>query len=145
MNRPLNGSANDENTTQETGQGISWLEYSPQSRKNRTSPISNSLFRSLPVLGNARRTSNEDHHGVVRHRSRSVSRLQRTSLAGPLPAKLGFPDEREKLAQDEGNEAQKLGSFSGVFVPTTLNVLSILMFLRFGFLLGQSGVLGMMG
>ena len=39
----------------------------------------------------------------------------------------------------------KLGTFSGVFVPTTLNVLSILMFLRFGVILGQSGVLGMMG
>ncbi len=39
----------------------------------------------------------------------------------------------------------KLGTFSGVFVPTSLNVLSILMFLRFGFILGQSGVLGMMG
>ena len=39
----------------------------------------------------------------------------------------------------------KLGTFSGVFVPTTLNVLSILMFLRFGFILGQSGVVGMMG
>lgn len=38
----------------------------------------------------------------------------------------------------------KLGTFSGVFVPTTLNVLSILMFLRFGFILGQSGVIGMM-
>lgn len=40
---------------------------------------------------------------------------------------------------------EKLGTFSGVFVPTTLNVLSILMFLRFGFILGQSGVFGMMG
>ncbi|KAF2262539.1 solute carrier family 12 protein [Lojkania enalia] len=39
----------------------------------------------------------------------------------------------------------KLGTFAGVFVPTTLNVLSILMFLRFGFILGQTGVLGMMG
>jgi potassium/chloride transporter 9 len=39
----------------------------------------------------------------------------------------------------------KLGTFNGVFVPTTLNVLSILMFLRFGFILGQTGVLGMMG
>lgn len=39
----------------------------------------------------------------------------------------------------------KLGTFAGVFVPTTLNVLSILMFLRFGFILGQSGVLGMLG
>jgi potassium/chloride transporter 9 len=42
-----------------------------------------------------------------------------------------------------GNE--KLGTFSGVFVPTCLNVLSILMFLRFGFILGQAGVVGMMG
>lgn len=40
---------------------------------------------------------------------------------------------------------EKLGTFSGVFVPTTLNVLSVLMFLRFGFILGQSGVVGMMG
>jgi hypothetical protein len=35
-----------------------------------------------------------------------------------------------------GNE--KLGLFSGVYVPTCLNVLSILMFLRFGFILGLS-------
>ncbi|KAF2200816.1 hypothetical protein GQ43DRAFT_441210 [Delitschia confertaspora ATCC 74209] len=39
----------------------------------------------------------------------------------------------------------KLGTFAGVFVPTTLNVLSILMFLRFGFILGQTGVVGIMG
>ncbi|EFR01649.1 solute carrier family 12 member 3 [Nannizzia gypsea CBS 118893] len=124
MNRPPNGSANDENSTHESGHGVSWR---------------------IPVLSSARGTSSDDHHGAVRHRSRSVSRLQRASLARPIPAaKLGFPDEREKLAQDEGNGPQKLGSFSGVFVPTTLNVLSILMFLRFGFVLGQSGVLGMM-
>ncbi|KAJ9310489.1 hypothetical protein DTO217A2_268 [Paecilomyces variotii] len=43
------------------------------------------------------------------------------------------------------DNSNKLGTFSGVFVPTTLNVLSILMFLRFGFILGQSGVIGMLG
>jgi solute carrier family 12 (potassium/chloride transporters), member 9 len=40
--------------------------------------------------------------------------------------------------------SQKLGMFSGVFVPTSLNVLSILMFIRFGFILGQSGLVGML-
>ena len=39
----------------------------------------------------------------------------------------------------------KLGTFAGAFVPVSLNVLSILMFLRFGFILGQSGYLAMMG
>ena len=38
----------------------------------------------------------------------------------------------------------KLNTFSGVFVPTSLNVLSILMFIRFGFILGQTGLLGML-
>jgi potassium/chloride transporter 9 len=40
--------------------------------------------------------------------------------------------------------SEKLGTFSGVFVPTSLNVLSILMFIRWGFILGQGGVVGMM-
>lgn len=41
--------------------------------------------------------------------------------------------------------SEKLNTFSGVFVPTSLNVLSILMFIRFGFILGQTGLLGMLG
>lgn len=40
---------------------------------------------------------------------------------------------------------QKLATFEGVFVPTTLNVLSILMFLRFSFIVGQTGLLGTLG
>ncbi|KAN0075644.1 Amino acid permease domain containing protein [Elaphomyces granulatus] len=55
--------------------------------------------------------------------------------------------KRERISQKTRSTgaSEKLGTFSGVFVPTTLNVLSILMFLRFGFILGQSGVLGMLG
>ncbi|KAK6497795.1 hypothetical protein TWF481_012197 [Arthrobotrys musiformis] len=51
----------------------------------------------------------------------------------------------EEMRAKLKTKSNKLGTFNGVFVPTTLNVLSILMFLRFGFILGQSGVLGMMG
>ncbi|KAK6354356.1 hypothetical protein TWF730_008764 [Orbilia blumenaviensis] len=62
-----------------------------------------------------------------------------------------LPRMTKSITNDEETRAKsklksnKLGTFNGVFVPTTLNVLSILMFLRFGFILGQSGVLGMMG
>ncbi|KAL4808972.1 amino acid permease-domain-containing protein [Aspergillus unguis] len=41
--------------------------------------------------------------------------------------------------------SDKFTTFSGVFVPTSLNVLSILMFLRFGFILGQAGLVGILG
>ncbi|KAK9331982.1 amino acid permease-domain-containing protein [Lipomyces starkeyi] len=65
-------------------------------------------------------------------------------LQGCYSPRRQAPDERftdEKQSQ----EPAKMGTFSGVFVPTTLNVLSILMFLRFGFILGQVGVIGMIG
>lgn len=54
------------------------------------------------------------------------------------------PPKKGSLPRPVGGH-EKLGTFSGVFVPTSLNVLSILMFLRFGFILGQAGVLGTMG
>lgn len=41
-----------------------------------------------------------------------------------------------------GSGQAKFGTFSGVYIPTALNVLSILMFLRFGFIIGQAGILG---
>lgn len=49
------------------------------------------------------------------------------------------------IDKQESPNSNKLGTFDGVFIPTTLNVLSILMFLRFGFILCQSGILGMFG
>ncbi|KAL7795429.1 amino acid permease domain-containing protein [Trichoderma ceciliae] len=39
----------------------------------------------------------------------------------------------------------KLGTISGVYVPVYLNILSILMFLRFGHILGQIGFIGILG
>ncbi|KAF3920696.1 hypothetical protein ABW21_db0209388 [Orbilia brochopaga] len=88
---------------------------------------------------------------VEQSTSRSVgwfSRRRGSGIAGDPTSHL--PRMAKSLTTDEemrakGRPKVKLGTFSGVFVPTTLNVLSILMFLRFGFILGQSGILGMMG
>ncbi|EPQ28496.1 uncharacterized protein PFL1_03799 [Pseudozyma flocculosa PF-1] len=37
---------------------------------------------------------------------------------------------------------RKLGTWDGVFMPVSLNILGIILFLRFGFVLGQAGLLG---
>lgn len=62
-----------------------------------------------------------------------------TNLAAGVSSKEN--GERHRASDN----SDKFTTFSGVFVPTSLNVLSILMFLRFGFILGQAGLLGMLG
>lgn len=51
----------------------------------------------------------------------------------------------ERLDRDHGAKKHKLGVVSGVYVPVCLSILSILMFLRFGSILGQIGLLGILG
>lgn len=73
--------------------------------------------------------------------------------AGPPSTSSAARPLRDASAGSEGNgekshasdSSDKFSTFSGVFVPTSLNVLSILMFLRFGFILGQAGILGILG
>ncbi|PKI83832.1 hypothetical protein MVES1_002361 [Malassezia vespertilionis] len=60
----------------------------------------------------------------------------------------GMPDEGIAAAVLHGapslrsRDARKLGTWDGVFMPVTLNVLGIILFLRFGFILGQVGLVG---
>ena len=46
------------------------------------------------------------------------------------------------LSSQEVPVMRKLGTWDGVFMPVTLNVLGIILFLRFGFILGQAGLIG---
>lgn len=43
------------------------------------------------------------------------------------------------------NKKAKLGVVSGVYIPVVLNIISILMFLRFGSILGRIGLFGILG
>lgn len=90
--------------------------------------------------GNVGTMSSRDRTG---ERHRSVSSGHHDAYAND--PKLHHVSPKVAFAESPDGASDKLGTLSGVFVPTTLNVLSILMFLRFGFILGQSGFLGMMG
>ena len=108
---------------------------------------------------NLQNSSTSDYfHGISRWWSRRADGAQEGELGGdatsqhvPMPAAGPLRDSSADKKDKNGHrsrsfdEPKKLGTFSGVFVPTTLNVLSILMFLRFGFILGQAGVLGILG
>lgn len=53
--------------------------------------------------------------------------------------------KKQEISTENEKDAEKkpkLGTFEGVFLPTALNELSILMFLRFGFIIGQMGIMG---
>lgn len=56
--------------------------------------------------------------------------------------------EVERYARMGSNhmaKKNKLGVVSGVYIPVCLNIVSILMFLRFGRILGRVGLLGILG
>ncbi|KAK2752352.1 hypothetical protein FQN55_007392 [Onygenales sp. PD_40] len=110
----------------------------PPANKNG---FTRSLFGSL---------GKDKHRSVVegdeeQQRNPAVLVVRRTSFASQIPRNIDLLDKKEKGDQVSPDASEKLGTFSGVFVPTTLNVLSILMFLRFGFILGQAGVVGTLG
>ena len=57
------------------------------------------------------------------------------------------PEEYKSSTMEAEKPAkkQKLGVVSGVTIPVFLNVFSILVFLRFGSILGRIGLLGILG
>src|SRR3569833_390845 len=53
--------------------------------------------------------------------------------------------ETVRMDPDHGGKRVKLGVVSGVYIPVCLNIISILMFLRFGVILGRIGLVGILG
>ena len=50
-------------------------------------------------------------------------------------------NEHKASPRNRGDEPRKFGAFGGVFAPCTLTILGVIMFLRYGQVVGQSGLL----
>jgi hypothetical protein len=103
-----------------------------------------------PNISAIARAAAEDVRRLVPGDSAQLLDDSRRTPGHPMP--VGDGDHIVHIDKARKNEQktransgpEKLGTFSGVFVPT-MNIFNIIMFLRFGFILGQSGVLGMLG
>ena len=117
--------------------------YEPATNDSTPPPHEHELTKRLLHV------HSHDSNGSSQLRRRSVSKRRKaqTMEEDPLMVQMRNDAESKKANGDPSAPKpglgprpiggdEKLGLFSGVYVPTCLNVLSILMFLRFGFILG---------
>ncbi|KAM5345034.1 hypothetical protein ACJ41O_010896 [Fusarium nematophilum] len=64
---------------------------------------------------------------------------------GRTRASVGSSHDRRAPVMMEPRHSTKLGTVSGVYIPVFLNIMSILMFLRFGIIIGKIGFIGILG
>ncbi|OBT88360.1 hypothetical protein VE02_02340 [Pseudogymnoascus sp. 03VT05] len=155
LNRRFSVFVDDSTPSQETqfgGDEPSGSNVPQSSSASKGCSILSSPFNfTKRVLNIHNGSSSTETTPLLRKRTTTNGQKSRTSPTRADP----HPDQRNPDGDDKRAKpglgprpvggSDKLGTFSGVFVPTCLNVLSILMFLRFGFILGQAGVLGIFG
>ncbi|KAN0062471.1 hypothetical protein ACQY0O_005002 [Thecaphora frezii] len=81
----------------------------------------------------------EEGHATYARRSGA-----RSTGDGALPQQqhAGYRSKSTGMISPAEMAPRKLGTWDGVFMPVSLNILGIILFLRFGFVLGQAGLLG---
>jgi solute carrier family 12 (potassium/chloride transporters), member 9 len=127
--------------------------YEPATNDSTPPPREHAFTKRLIRLHSHSDDGNNGSRNISRRRSVSGRRKPITGTMGldSLTVQMHNEAESKKANGDSAaprpglgprpiGGSEKLGMFSGVYVPTCLNVLSILMFLRFGFLLGMSAI-----
>lgn len=94
--------------------------------------------------GGAESTSADGQHTEAPELTSQVPLLSvsDTSGYGSVSDARSLLRQRSSIALRPDSPPRKLGTWDGVFMPVSLNVLGIILFLRFGFILGQAGLLG---
>ncbi len=67
--------------------------------------------------------------------------MNSTSAAGTAPVSATKPSREKKDREKSGG----FGTFGGVFTPCTLTILGVIMFLRYGYVVGNAGLLNAIG
>ncbi|MFZ0243378.1 MAG: amino acid permease [Desulfobacterales bacterium] len=67
-----------------------------------------------------------------------VESLETTGDAGGEAAR----DVQQQIEEHEAGQSKKFGTFAGVFTPTLLTILGVIMFLRLGWVVGNAGLGG---
>ncbi|KAG0093105.1 hypothetical protein BGZ92_007464 [Podila epicladia] len=122
-----------------TNEQSSLLGNDPSSKTLETTFSNGQAYGAMGLSkGDAPEYHSAHHYQHQHQRLHHPQQAQDGSLYEPV-----FPTQLNPALAT--TKSSKLGVFSGVFIPCVLSIWGIILFLRFGFIIGQAGVMGTMG